>query len=50
MKKVGYEVHRIVAFAFISNEEESYDCKHLVVNHKDNNSMNNCVDNLEYLP
>lgn len=36
-------VHRIVAMAFLTNEN-NYD----EVNHKDENPSNNCVDNLEW--
>jgi hypothetical protein len=37
-----YMVHRLVADAFIGQSE-------LEVNHKDNDSFNNCVENLEYV-
>jgi len=37
-------VHRLVAEAFIPNDDESKDC----VNHKDENGLNNQVDNLEW--
>lgn len=37
-------VHRAVALAYIPRCDES-----LVVNHKDENKLNNCVDNLEWV-
>ena len=36
-------VHRLVAFAFISNPNEYKE-----INHKDSNPLNNCVNNLEW--
>lgn len=36
-------VHRLVAMAFIPNPNE-----YLIINHKDENPLNNCVDNLEW--
>ena len=39
----GYRVHRLVAETFIENPN-NYNC----INHKDENRLNNCVDNLEW--
>lgn len=43
-KQKGLTVHRIVAMAFIPNDDESKN----QVNHKDENKENNRVDNLEW--
>lgn len=37
------QVHRLVAETFIPNDDKT-----LQVNHKDENKLNNCVDNLEW--
>lgn len=42
--KKYYLVHRLVAEAFIPNPNN-----YPVVNHKDNNKLNNCADNLKYI-
>ena len=39
----GYKVHRLVAMAFIPNPNNLP-----MINHKDKNTFNNCVDNLEW--
>ncbi|MGQ7392163.1 NUMOD4 domain-containing protein [Streptococcus suis] len=39
-------VHRVVAKAFIPKEN---DTDNLVVNHKDGNKINNCIENLEWV-
>lgn len=39
----NYLVHRLVASAFLENPH-NYDS----INHKDENKLNNCVDNLEF--
>ena len=42
-KSINKTVHRLVANAFIPNEN-----KLPLINHKDENKKNNCVDNLEW--
>lgn len=42
-KTKSYALHRLVAIAFIPNNGELSD-----VNHKDENKLNNCVENLEW--
>lgn len=42
-KQKGYTVHRLVAEAFLSNENN-----YPVINHKDENPLNNNVNNLEW--
>ena len=42
-KNEAYLVHRLVAIAFIPNPNN-----YTVINHKDENPSNNCVDNLEW--
>ena len=42
-KTKSEKIHRLVALAFLDNPNT-----HPVVNHKDENKQNNCVDNLEW--
>lgn len=42
-KRKGFRVHRLVATAFILNPNNYY-----CINHKDENKLNNNVDNLEW--
>ena len=42
-KRKMYQIHRLVALAFIPNPD-----KLPCINHKDENKTNNCVDNLEW--
>lgn len=44
-KKQRFCIHRLVATTFITNEKPK---KYIVVNHLDENKLNNCVDNLEW--
>lgn len=41
-------VHRLVAYAFLSNEYDNYELASLEVNHIDGDKKNNHVDNLEW--
>lgn len=43
-KKKSHKVHRLVATAFIENSKNKK-----IINHKDFNPLNNCVDNLEWV-
>lgn len=43
-KQKTYKVHRLVANAFLPNENEYNE-----LNHKDGNKLNNCVSNLEWI-
>ncbi len=43
-KAKSCDVHRLIAFTFIPNPK-NYD----TVNHKDGNSLNNCIENLEWI-
>ena len=43
-KLKNYKIHRLVAKAFIPNPDGKPE-----VNHKDENKINNCVDNLEWM-
>lgn len=42
----NYSVHRLVAEAFIPNDDPEHKTQ---VNHKDENPANNCIDNLEWI-
>lgn len=41
--KKSFQIHRLVANAFIPNPNN-----YPIINHKDENPLNNCVDNLEW--
>lgn len=41
----SYAVHRLVMLSFVGSPQDSS----FQVNHKDENPLNNCLDNLEYL-
>ena len=43
-KKYHFHIHRLVALAFIPNNDK----KKTIINHKDCDKHNNCVDNLEW--
>ena len=43
-KQKSFRVHQLVAMAFLGHTPNGYE---IVVNHKDNNELNNYVDNLE---
>lgn len=43
-KRKNYQVHRLVAQEFIPRTKQEKN----VINHKDYNTLNNCVDNLEW--
>lgn len=56
-KSKQFPVHRLVAMTFLDKSDFKYhpeenpneiDLNKLVVNHKDENKQNNCVDNLEW--
>lgn len=42
-KPTGFSIHRLIAQAFIPNPNDLP-----IINHKDENKHNNCVDNLEW--
>lgn len=42
-KRYYFKVHRLIAITFIPNPNN-----YPVINHKDENKQNNCVDNLEW--
>lgn len=44
-KATTYSLHKLVALTFVKNPDST---KYTVINHKDEDKMNNCADNLEW--